>query len=329
LKKVKGIITLILINITIVATIHGQQLPTDGAELYEYILENYKNEGSSRLISGLNEPYLESLGFKGYTKLYAMYLIASANRKDKDFLKARVLLDSIVDQKDGIDSETFMMDVMSLTADVYRELGEDEKALKLSYELLNLLSKDAYAFKSKVFYNISNIHKDWWRLDMAKSSLDESLLYAEKAVDALRIQRALRGLADYWLLKNNPDMAERYLLRHGPPLKKASEGEITYSQLHARLLEERQQFKEAEAMYMASLEQARLLNFDLIEYELVNDINRNKIKRKKFYREVFGLAAFLMFFGFLLFFFDKKYKFLKGGGFENRMNSLESELQGL
>lgn len=218
--RVRTIAPFILINITIVATINGQQLPTDGAELYEYILENYKNEGSSRLISGLNEPYLESLGFKGYTKLYALYLIASANRKDKDFIKAKGLLNSIIDQKEIISDSLFLYNVYALTADVYRELGEDEQALKLSYSLLETLPDDEYSTKSKVFYNISNIHKDWWRLDMAKSSLDESLLYAEKAVDALRIQRALRGLADYWLLKNNPDMAERYLLRHGPPLKK-------------------------------------------------------------------------------------------------------------
>lgn len=295
--NVRGIVALIIINITAVATIKGQELPAVGPELYEYILENYKNEGSSRLISGLNEPYLESLGFKGFSKLYAMYLIASANRKDKDFLKAKALLDSIVGQTEAIDSETFIMDVMSLTADVYRELGEDEQALNLSYELLNLLSKDAYAFKSKVFYNISNIHKDWWQLDKAKSSLDESLFYAEKAVDALRIQRALRGLADYWFLKNNPDMAEKYLLRHGPPLEKASEGEITYTQLKGRLLEERQQFKEAEAMYMASLEQARLLNFDLIENELVIDINRNRLEREKYIKTIFlryGLVAIIL-----------------------------------
>lgn len=80
--------------------------------------------------------------------------------------------------------------------------------------------------------------------------------------------------------------------------------------MHARLLEERHQFKEAETMYMASLEQARLLNFISIENELVNDINRNKIKHEKYFQTLLlrycFIAIILALIGIMNFFMNRK-----------------------
>lgn len=119
--RVRTIAPFILINITIVATINGQQaehintsdqnyklgehyfllegIPKEADSLYKYIQLNFKDTEFSNKVASLREWQLESIGIHGYSKLYSLYLIAVANQKNNDYQRALNIAESIEKQK--------------------------------------------------------------------------------------------------------------------------------------------------------------------------------------------------------------------------------------
>lgn len=301
--RVRTIAPFILINITIVATINGQQaehintsdqnyklgehyfllegIPKEADSLYKYIQLNFKDTEFSNKVASLREWQLESIGIHGYSKLYSRYLIAVANQKNNDYQRALNIAESIEKQKSLIRNNEFYLNTISLKINSYRELGRFEQALFTSEYLLSLIPSDNLVLRSKVYYNLANIYEFMWDFDAYLVAIDSSLHYAELAKDMPRIQRALRGLVNYYYDIGEIEKANKYFIRHGQPLELATEAELSYKRLNARTLEEEKRYNLAIESYKKTLESAMILDFKLMQKEILKDISRVQYIQKK------------------------------------------------
>ena len=253
--------------------------------LYDFVLNNYKHTEHSFDVSRVTERDLLAEGVTGYKKLYALYLVAVANNKDKDHERALTLLTSILAQQDSVDSNTFIYDVWSLKGTTFKHLGEYQKSVDVFSSLLG--HPDIHpSFYAKFHKELSSLYLLMLDSEPGLHHLKRSHHYAQLANDVQRIQRARRSLAEYHLeISLDADSALYYLELHGEPDSSRMSDVISYSKLIGMYEQSQNKFNKAEQAFLSAHQTARLYKFRGFEEELSRLVLSNRVLQKKYVKE--------------------------------------------